>query len=480
MSALTIQEALSRLQSLPRSAIEPSELQLIQDPCGGTSLLCSLFAPSGVTAADVQTTGMPSVALHNRPLHFSLSLRDSFAASDPELAFSMALLAADALIDASILCGAASTPLQVQLALPATLGNRAVTVTVSLPRASCECDRVIITGVIVAGATVSGDGHSFPLSIPLVVPGMLSPLLLPDAVCPLRVCSPCISEEGVLYGPKQGSDELQLFSRAGIHSSGIPLDPLCLSHCTTAAACCSIAEARDLAATSEAPRVADVAAVLQALPPSLLVLADSDGFESTVVAIDATSHAPLWSQTVPWDCEGIVLLPLVGIIVVVGDRQVNIRCIVNGTQISSIHAGRPVCFAAADPSTGTVFVGVGPRAGHSSLYEVLMWRWTDGIVMRDLVPIPAAGSSTADRPLAVVPPARGKRVSHLVVGTFGLSTLRVLSLLDLTLVHVHDLVGMRVVGLAGDPSGLALAVCDEVSQAVHVLSWPWPGLSLDC
>jgi hypothetical protein len=41
---------------------------------------------------------------------------------------------------------------------------------------------------------------------------------------------------------------------------------------------------------------------------------------------------------------------------------------------------------------------------------------------------------------------------------------------------MHTLVGMQVMGLAADPSGTALAVCDGVSKAVHVLPWPLPGM----
>jgi hypothetical protein len=34
----------------------------------------------------------------------------------------------------------------------------------------------------------------------------------------------------------------------------------------------------------------------------------------------------------------------------------------------------------------------------------------------------------------------------------------------------------RVTGLAADPSGIALAVRDAASEAIHVLPWPLPGM----
>ena len=74
-----------------------------------------------------------------------------------------------------------------------------------------------------------------------------------------------------------------------------------------------------------------------------------------------------------------------------------------------------------------------------------------------------------------MPPAPGLRTLYLIVGTCDTPTLRVLSLPDRRLVHTHTLEGMKVRGLAADPSGTALAVCDNKSEAVHVLPWPLPG-----
>jgi hypothetical protein len=54
----------------------------------------------------------------------------------------------------------------------------------------------------------------------------------------------------------------------------------------------------------------------------------------------------------------------------------------------------------------------------------------------------------------------------------------VLSLPDRRLVQTYKLEGMKVMGLAADPSGTALAVCDAASKAIHVLPWPLFGMSL--
>ena len=103
------------------------------------------------------------------------------------------------------------------------------------------------------------------------------------------------------------------------------------------------------------------------------------------------------------------------------------------------------------------------------------FRWDGAELVAEGI-VEAAGATVNYRPLAVVPPAPGQRTSYLVVGTQDFPTQRVLSLPDRRLVHTHKLEGMMVVGLAADPSGTALAVCDNASNAIHVLPWPLPGM----
>jgi len=49
---------------------------------------------------------------------------------------------------------------------------------------------------------------------------------------------------------------------------------------------------------------------------------------------------------------------------------------------------------------------------------------------------------------------------------------------DFTLVHTHRQEGVAVEGLAADPWGSSIAVCDATSSAMHVLPWPLPGMPL--
>ena len=209
----------------------------------------------------------------------------------------------------------------------------------------------------------------------------------------------------------------------------------------------------------------------------------------------------------------------------VGDSLVAHR-ISDGSVMGSLKVTGLCGLLAADPTTGTVFGSVksveglvihswkhssdpsvliaAPRlndiqsllqrmksreSGHCSssatlpLAVALPQMVAPGIRISPGVPVAAASAARASyqhedvqRPLAVVPPVPGKKVSHLVVVGSVPKELLVLSLPDLVLMHTHILEGMEVKGLAADPWGGALVVCDAVFQSVHVMAWPLPGM----
>jgi hypothetical protein len=149
-----------------------------------------------------------------------------------------------------------------------------------------------------------------------------------------------------------------------------------------------------------------------------------------------------------------------------GRRKLRVHRLADGALVTTTPADGPR-FIAADPTTATLYV--------ISRTLVAVFCWNGSALVPEGV-VDAAGYTGNWRPLAVVPPAPGLRTSYLVVGTCGKPTLHVLSLPDRRLVHTHTLEGMRVSGLAADPSGTALAVCDYASKAVNVLPWPLPGM----
>ena len=132
-------------------------------------------------------------------------------------------------------------------------------------------------------------------------------------------------------------------------------------------------------------------------------------------------------------------------------------------------------FLAANPATGTVYGGVLSQGHNCTIHA---WSWADGSGLRAEGPVPAAGVEVGPRPLAVMPPAPGKRTAHLIVGTRERSELHVLSLPGLALIQTHRLEGVDLAGLAADPWGGALAVCRLGSLNIDVLLWPLPGMPL--
>ena len=179
-------------------------------------------------------------------------------------------------------------------------------------------------------------------------------------------------------------------------------------------------------------------------------------------------------------CSGIAALPSLGVVLVADydARQLLAHRLSDGFRVASLQMVVRAEFLAADDASGALFGSVAQESGREAVHRWQCANVGAGIVISSGVPVAAAGTNAGLRMLAVMPPAPGKRAAHLVVGTCESSELLVLSLPGLALVHTHNLEGMKVDGLAADPWGGAIAVCDAVSDAIHVLAWPLPGMPL--
>jgi hypothetical protein len=204
-----------------------------------------------------------------------------------------------------------------------------------------------------------------------------------------------------------------------------------------------------------------------------LLLADCNDDSSKLVAVDAASRAVRWSAALADGCSGVAVLSAQGVIAVTSYSRhgtLHVHRLSDGVCAASAEADHAT-YVASDPAAGAVYASTWA----SPFYVVSAFRWDGAALLADGV-VEAAGTDDDDRPLAVMPPTPGRHTSYLVAGTFGKPTLRVLSLPDRCLVHTHTLKGMELTGLAADPSGTALAVCDRASKAIHVLPWPLPGM----
>jgi hypothetical protein len=198
-----------------------------------------------------------------------------------------------------------------------------------------------------------------------------------------------------------------------------------------------------------------------------------------------------WSQFLGSGlCQDIAVLPAqdrhlslhqgpnLGAIAVTSDYDNSRLCahrLFDGSSIARVNAKEPT-FLAADSASATVYASTHASTHASPHTQVTAFHW-DGteLLFDDIIDV---ATEVHALPLAVVPPnfRLGIRTSFLVVGGRNTPTLHVFSLPDRRLVHVHELEQMKVRGLAADPSGTALAICDGATKAIHVLTWPLQGM----
>jgi hypothetical protein len=342
----------------------------------------------------------------------------------------------------SLETGAESQSLHVTL-VPAAGAGGVVSVSVTIPESAGRGAEVVVSSVTVAGRSTTVKQEL--LTRVRVIKGMSAPILMKGASnnC---ASAPVITRDGTLYAPLFKSTGVLVFAA---DSTPLPLLPL--------------------AALGLSSRTISTAFVEAA---GMLLLADANDASSKLVAADAVSRAVRWSAALGGGCYGIASLPSEDVVIVsdLTHSKLHVHRLSDGVRVASAEATRATYFS-ADLASGTVFASTRVHASR----VVSTFRWDGAALVAEGV-VEAAGTANTDRPVAVMPPAPGRHTSYLVVGTFGKPTLLVLSLPDRRQVHTHTLEGMLVTGLAADPSGTALAVCDAASAAIHVLPWPLPGM----
>jgi hypothetical protein len=482
--------------TLPRGPVEPAFIALQsqnQDSWGDDSrisctleTLGQLFAPCGVRADNILVRGLSQYVRPGRPLQFELVLNTEYPSrTRAELHIAAASLAFHAHVSVLLVspqvhgADGAKLPLQAAVVVLAQTetgsGIVSVSVTIELPESIPRDAEVVIDSVTFAGQAVSrclrdcAEVQALPFYMPVrlrVVTGMQAPLRLEGAVSDVYQMNPVITPEGMLYAPKKGSFDVLVFAADGTPLPSLPLTTLGLSSYTRCAAF--------------------VDGVEKDTGTLLLADVNNAAWNVKLFAVDAASRAVRWSSGACggscYDCYGIAVLPAQGVAIVSDMDQLHAHRLSDGFRVDSISSNMPN-FVAADPATATVYVSAlaydeddddDDDNDFENSSRVIAFRWNENAFVfdRDIETF----ENTYFHPLAVVPPVPGQHTSFLVVGTLGCPTLRVLSLSDCCLVHTHELEGMEVAGLAADPSGTALAVCDAASKAIHVLPWPLHGM----
>ena len=495
----------SVFSTLPRGPVEPAFIALQQSQNQDSWTLGPLFAPCGVRADNILVRGLSQYARPGRPLQFELVLNAEYpsrthaelniaaasVAFHTHVSVSLVLLVslvsqvhgADGADEATVqLLQAAVVPTQTETGIGSVVSVvSVVSVTINIPEGTPRDAEVVIHSVTFAGQAVSrcltgcgAEVQTLPFHMPVrlrVVTGMHAPLQLKQCFDATAFRStPVITSDGTLYAPKRGSPDVLVFA-----ADGTPLPPLPLA-------------ALGLSTENRCNAAAFVHAFVEDTG-TLLLLADIKGggtitpkHTSKLVAVDAASRAVRWSTVLGSECLDIAVLPAQGVVVASDwrSRKLYVLRLSDGTYTASVAVREP-SFIAADPVYATLYVSTFFDE-YNDFCGVTTFRWDGAAMVFDGV-VEAAGSTYNYGPLAVVPPASGQHssgqcTSYLVVGTLNSPSLRVLSLPDRRLVYTHTLEGMKVTGLAADPSGTALAVCDKASKSIHVLPWPLPGMEL--
>ena len=444
----------TELRALPTASVEPPQVFLTADVpslLAAVAVFGGVIAPLPVTAAHLTLRRVPSIAQHGDPLRLQLRLgaRHSTQTAE-ELEVSLGQAAAATLVEGWPIA-AAVKPQALRVTVSADVSLRCLVLTLPLPAFCSAHSSVCISSITVAGQPVAGLPMRFS-----VHRGLRAPLRLVAPAC-CFMASPCISPEGLLYAALPETTQVRVFDALGAPQPGLFKEGLGLSDKACWAAY----------ASGETPS---------------LVLADCEE-SSRLVAVDPVTLRIRWAtepEAVGFCC-GVAVLPTQGFVVVASFQA----CTLYMHRLSDgVRVGRQVApalgfFLAADPASATLYSGstVGDIETEPTVNFVQAWTWAaDGFGFEPQGPVKAAAVAENPRPITVMPPASGKTTSHLIVSVYGGQQLLVVSLPSLVLVHTHTLTGMRVAGLAADPWGGALAVCDRASEAIHVMAWPLPGM----
>lgn len=421
--------------ALPVDYVHPTRVAIIFDAPPLTTTVMSAGRVLSYHALTPLDAVLDDIYVTREKLHFRLAIIELLCAqSEESLMFSFEQLAGDLVVESLV---------QVPAHMSVNLVDRYLQGSVLVSLCSAVTVSLSLAGVMIRRVDIN--------DIPFVF-GMRSPLMLRTSpprllIAMTQSCSPCMSLDGTLYIPQDGSTTVSVYDCDGAVLPSVDLRALGLGAHTTCAALTTGTE-------------------------PLLLLGESHGMNSHVVAMDVSTRTVAWREQAVFEVEGLAILNQKALFVV-GDKQILFRCLLSGKLLGHTYAGKSQCFAAADDGLCRVFSGT---MYSPAKYGIHSWSWLEDAVLADAQAVQDAGVEPHYRPVIVMPAARDGRHSYLIVGTIDSPLLRVLSLPDLRLVHSHVLEGMQVTGLAADPNGTSFVVCDAASQAVHVLAWPVPGM----
>ena len=449
----------ARLRSHPTEPVEPPAIGFFEDP----SRIGRVWGVSRINAADLVVRAMPAYARPGETIHFSVQCipppyaREEPAVLEPGAVLKLArLLRIFARVESDAGVDALSPT------VVADPDNDSVTVSLSVSDRTPMGAFLHIDGIRVAGA-LEGMAPGFPVDI-CVIGGLSAPFTV-DGLRGFNT-RPCSSPEGVLFLADEGTPAIRVFSSSGSLRKAVDVAGLGLS--TGATVTAFDAES------------------------GTLFIGDKHGRRSKLVAVNPETFSVRWSAGSFNDCVGIAVLPRHRVVVACSfmNNALHVHRISDGARVATAMASSPSDIT-ADPDSGVVFVACDSDDGDA----VASWLWT-GKALQPRGLVEAAGVDASRRLVAVLPPAPGRLVANLIVGTTNSRALRVLSLPGLQLAYVaalpslfsppgsasavrlrHPAGGVSdagdVWGIVGCASGTALMVCSP-STRHNLVALPWP------
>jgi hypothetical protein len=471
-SVIVLKRIALEFSSLPFDCVETTSVDVKFDTASSQLFSCldgdMVVAPRVIAADQVFVRKLPQRARPGTAFYFELVFRDTNPSTwSTQLVSSLALHAhVDVVLHAAsasnatlIPLVATFTPLRSPASSLSSLSSLSpdasfgVTVCIAIPDQGQEEQeqeqgqeqepldrRLSINRITIAGQSLQHQADvTFPVSF-RVRQGMFAPQTIP-ATQYMMWTTPAIALDATLYVATWKSPIVSCFT-----GDGVALEPLLLSSVGLSPLCTHAA----LDASS-----------------NTLLLADCN----KLVAINTSSRTTLWQHA----CNIFEITVLRhGIVLVSSSQQVTALRLCDGAFLSRTELVGCALHITSDAATAIVYItirGTCPSVQHS----ISAYKWDaehNALVF-------VAHATTFTEPLSF----RATTVVHVprhsrsfLVGTYNTNTLHVFSLPDHRLIHVYSHPNMIMRGLAADPSGTAIAVCDGASDTVQVLPWPLPGM----
>ena len=451
------------MKQLPTEPVEPALVTL--QHADHTVLGVDMLVSQSLSTADLELAPRVRYVLRGSFLCFHLFLRRQPAPVPRDAAFFNSVRQILSMFDVRVLLtgyGGQIMPLRASLCAAETsdVGSPVAGAVIRVP-VDAE-----LGSSITFDASARGHGVAAilgPQGVMVVRGTLAAPLSFAGEAC-LFYASPAVSGACTIFSPKLKALSVNVFDEDGVPRAPIMLAPLGLTSSCSAAAV--------------------------SLTTDVLLLAD----ESELIALGSVDD-PGGNYGLRWrtpansfsSCYGMAVSSALGYVFATSfhDNMLHCHRLSDGERVASLPLplGNPR-FVAVDPCSGNIFVSVDGVVcvvrccpGEDGVGGVVS-PTTLVVIMQEVI---EAGRATHCRPLCVVPP-RIYSVGHpaqafLVVGDFQSPCMRVLSLPGLAPVCSHRLVGVRIVGLASDPWGSALVVCDATSSEVRTLPWPLPEMA---